>query len=209
MLYLNRYAAAAVLAMTLTAGCDLADVPLPVDGSAEATALMRFVNYRGTTVNVLRVQAGLEETPALSVVLHRNGPDGVCGTADDMLFDTIAELADVAGAEVVAPLGHFALVRQWLPGQDPFLGSYDGVSFTLSEAERTLRAANDAPAELLDGEASLYANVVDAIVAARPFGSVDQLARLPRVGRVNLSRLKAFALGNGAFSDEAYGLSGR
>lgn len=179
------------------AGCDVAiEAGAPVDGTVEATALLRFVDYHGTTARVLEVEGGVSSASADRIVSYRNGADGVPGTKDDEVFGSVGELATVSGLSGTSlmRLGQWAVTRGWDDGDDAWVGVYDGVGFSLSDAEATLEVANTAPESILDIEARLRSDAVASILAARPIFSVEQLASLPRVGQVNLSQLRGYAV---------------
>ncbi|NND87173.1 MAG: hypothetical protein HKM23_07630 [Nitrosopumilus sp.] len=64
-------------------------------------AVVVFLNDPGTTVTVLVDDVGISENAAHNLIAYRDGPDGVFGTEDDDLFDSIAEIDAVAGVGVV------------------------------------------------------------------------------------------------------------
>ncbi|TNF27244.1 MAG: hypothetical protein EP329_19755 [Deltaproteobacteria bacterium] len=177
--------------------CDVAvEESAPADGSREATALLRFVAYHGTTARVLEVEAGLGRAPARRIVAWRDGADGMPGTKDDEIIGSIDELASVSaldGSELTR-VAQLALQRGWDDGDDAWVGTYDGVGFSLGDAKATLDVANNASLDALDDDAGLRADAVESIVAARPIVSVEQLAGLPRVGQFNLERLRGWAI---------------
>jgi len=178
-------------------GCDLAvEGGAPAEGSLEATALLRFVDYRGTTVRVLEIDGGLPRSAATRIVAWRDGADGVPGTKDDDVFGSIDELATVSrlADDELMRLAQLAVARGWDDGDDAWIGVYDGVGFSLGDAEATLEVANNAPADVLDVDAALRSDAVANIVGARPLVSVEQLAGLPRVGQYNLERLRDWSL---------------
>ncbi|MFT7622110.1 MAG: phosphatidylserine/phosphatidylglycerophosphate/cardiolipin synthase-like enzyme [Myxococcota bacterium] len=61
-------------------------------GSAEAAAVLALVNDAATTQLILDDDAALDRRAATNLIAHRNGADAVFGTADDDLFDDIAEV---------------------------------------------------------------------------------------------------------------------
>lgn len=195
----NAWIIVAILAGTagVGAGCDVAiEAGAPADGTLEATALLRFVDYRGTTARVLEVEGGVSSASASRIVSYRNGADGVPATKDDEVFGSVDELATVSGLSGTSlmRLGQWAVTRGWDDGDDAWVGVYDGVGFSLSDAEATLEVANTAPESVLDIEAGLRSDAVASILAARPILSVEQLASLPRVGEVNLAQLRGYAV---------------
>lgn len=60
-------------------------------GACESTRALAFVNDPATTAEVLK-GVGVRSRARRNILTHRDGPDGVAGTADDDLFDTLAEL---------------------------------------------------------------------------------------------------------------------
>jgi phosphatidylserine/phosphatidylglycerophosphate/cardiolipin synthase-like enzyme len=93
----------ALLALTScgTAPAELADGPDDValpGGKADSpysdcqlTRVLTYVNDPATTYEVMRA-AAVPSTAARNIVAHRDGPDGLAGTADDDRFDDLAEL---------------------------------------------------------------------------------------------------------------------
>jgi phosphatidylserine/phosphatidylglycerophosphate/cardiolipin synthase-like enzyme len=75
------------------------------EGSAEARAVLALVNDRRVDVATLDGEGGLHLTAATNIVAHRDGPDGVPGTADDDPYDSLAEL------DAVPFVGPVALAR--------------------------------------------------------------------------------------------------
>ena len=69
------------------------------------------------------------------------------------------------------------------------LGTWDGVTFTVFEAELVLDYVNEASHGILDHEAGLDRRAVDSIVAAQPIATVEELAGLYYVGRGALEAL--------------------
>lgn len=62
------------------------------DGSPEALGVLALVNDGALSADDLRGGAGITRRVATNIVRHRDGADGVAGTADDDRFDTLAEL---------------------------------------------------------------------------------------------------------------------
>ena len=106
--------------------------------SDEGAAIVRLLNYGGTDLDDLRL-AGLERSTAFALLAHRDGTDERFGTADDNLFESIGEALEVGtpSPEELASLADTATLAGWTPGQDPGVGTFNGVRFTLSEAEQT------------------------------------------------------------------------
>ena len=174
--------------------CELPELPLPSEGSGDAEMVLRFINYPGTTENTLRADVGLTSREAQAVIDFRDGRDGLPVTEDDQPFRSIRELNLVVSASVIDLVLRHARERAWMPHQDPFLGYWDDISFELSEAELVLDLVNTASHLELDVVAGLKSNLVDTIIAGRPFHSIERLASVPQMGPVSLGRLKDYAL---------------
>ncbi|MCA9606596.1 MAG: hypothetical protein KC619_13415 [Myxococcales bacterium] len=162
-----------------------------LERTREGYAILRLLNDGETaTLAFLDDDVALDRRAATNLVNHRDGWDGVFGTADDDLFDSIAEVDAVSyvGTSALEKLRRFAVENDYLPGDDELLGRYDGVDFTWSEAERVLEFVNGASeAEL--AEASVPSRAITSIVEARPIASVEQLAGLYWVGTATLEHL--------------------
>ena len=63
------------------------DAPL----TADDLALLAFLNDPSTTRELLDVEVGLDARSATNLIAHRDGPDGHFPSADDDVFETIAE----------------------------------------------------------------------------------------------------------------------
>jgi hypothetical protein len=96
---------------------------------------------------------------------------------------------------------NYVLSLGLVPSDDDLLGSWDGVSFTVSEADATVAFANAASHDLLDHDLSLDRRAANSIVAAQPIESVEHLAGLYYVGRSALTTLKSSAIDTGATPD--------
>jgi len=62
------------------------------EGSAEARGVLALVNDGTLTAAKLKTAAGITSRVSTNIVKHRDGADSAVGTADDDLFDTLAEL---------------------------------------------------------------------------------------------------------------------
>lgn len=172
-----------------------------IEGSPEALGVLALLNDGSTTEDLLDIDVALDARAARSLVSHRNGPDGVFGTADDDDFDSIDE-ADgcyYVGNSALAALEAYATDNGWVAlNPDDVLGTWDGVTFTVAEAEATVELANTGGAGWLDDEIGLNSRAVDSIVAARPIQTVAELASLYYVGNSALTDLKEAAAGEPA-----------
>ena len=165
------------------------------DGTPEAIGLLALLNDPSTTLTVLDDDARLDARAAKNLLHHRDGFDRSPGTFDDNLFDDIAEVDAVryVGKSAMARLLDFAISKGWVPQGDDQLGRWDGVSFTVTEAQRTLAYVNLASHDLIDHDLGMDRRTADSIVAAQPIASIEELAGLYYVGKTALTRFKAEA----------------
>ena len=77
-------------------------------GSPEALGVLALVNAPTTTAGTLKAACHVTSRVDHNVITHRDGPDGVLGTADDDLFDTLAE---VDAIKYIGPVTLNALVE--------------------------------------------------------------------------------------------------
>ena len=66
------------------------------DPACVTRAALAWLNSASSTVAVIDALSGVSSTAAKNIVAHRDGPDAAFGTADDDLFDDLAELDRVA-----------------------------------------------------------------------------------------------------------------
>ena len=59
------------------------------------TLLLRLLNDPASTFDFLDITVGLNRRAAEQIVRYRDGPDGLRGTTDDNLYDTVEELDQV------------------------------------------------------------------------------------------------------------------
>ena len=164
-----------------------------VNGTPDAVGVLDFLNDASTTRDVLDHEVPLDARAAKYLIAHRDGADGVFGTADDNLFDDVAEVDSVywVGPKTINRIAEFAWAEGWTPVGDEHLGAWDGVDFTVDEADTVLVMVNEASFEALDVDCKLDKRAVESIFDARPVLSVPQLASLYYVGPSALTRLKA------------------
>ncbi|MBW2526251.1 MAG: hypothetical protein JRI23_18870 [Deltaproteobacteria bacterium] len=86
----------------LVAGCAVGEAEPPAVGVSDheiterqQDALLSFMNAPETSFERLDVACAIRSDSARNIVDHRDGPDGVPGTADDDPFDSTEELDDV------------------------------------------------------------------------------------------------------------------
>jgi len=165
---------------------------LVADGTPEAVGLLRFLNDESTTFEILDDEVPLDRRAAQNLIDHRDGPDGAFNTSDDDPFDTVEEIDQVAyiGETALERLVHYACLDGWVPAGDELLGIYDGVTFSVAEADAVLLYVNSAGEPELDDDLDLDRRAVSSILEARPIRSVKQLAELYYVGKTALLKLK-------------------
>ena len=198
-------AGALALAMMCSACVDESDDA--IDGvfsqelsSSEEDGVLRFVNDCPTSLAVLDDDAALDVRAATGIVSQRDGADAICGTADDVYFGAMTALDDVpwVGDSALSKLVAHATLLGYLGDGDGVAGEYDGVAFSLAEANGVLAIVNGASLEILDIDIALDARAASAIIEARPFdaesvgANMQRLAAASYVGASALGRLKGF-----------------
>ncbi len=178
-----------LLACSLAFGCASAELePLLddqdaalEDGTPEALGVLDLLNDDATTFELLDIDVNLDRRAAENLMAARP-------------FQTVAEVDAVrwVGNSAMNKLARYARAHGWVPEDDDLLGSYDGVPFTVAEAVAALDLVNTAPETVLRSDVPLDRRAVNSILAARPIGSMDQLAGLYYVGSAMLQRIKAF-----------------
>jgi phosphatidylserine/phosphatidylglycerophosphate/cardiolipin synthase-like enzyme len=86
-------------------------------GSPEALAVLALVNDLAVTAEELDDDARLYRTAAYNIIEHRDGDDGVPGTADDNPFDDLDELDRVSyvGPVALNALLDYAIANGYMP----------------------------------------------------------------------------------------------
>lgn len=168
-----------------------------IDGSPTGEGVLRFLNHPSTTLAVLDHQVPLPSHTAANLIAFRAGDDALLGTGDDVAFDDLDDVLAVeqVGHQRLAKIAAFAKQHGFVPEGDELLGVYDGVAFTVNEAEATLALVNSATRSELDDEIGLDKRAVDSIMAAGKILSIKQLAKLYWVSQSALEALKAAANG--------------
>ncbi len=196
-----------VFVIPLLAGCvneapqsyetSVGTAAMPIDeGSAEAVGLLGFLNDPATTLQILDDEIGLDLRAATNLISHRDGFDRVYGTPDDDPFSSLAEVDSVpwVGPATLEQLLTYADDQGFVPSQHDYLGTWDGVEFTVNQADATLAFANTADLYHLDYEVGLDSRAVDSIGSARQLKTIEELANLYYVGHDALLLLKEGAL---------------
>ena len=155
----------------------------------QVTLILDFLNDCSTSLSLLDDDVPLDKDAAESLIDHRDGADGNCGTSDDDLFDDLAEVDATPNVGDATMLAVLAYVEGGGGGGD---GEWEGVSFTAEEVEVVLEIANRASYEVLDIDVDLPSNAVDEIIDARPHDTMDHLAETPQVGPSALEKLRDY-----------------
>ena len=174
------------------------------EGSPEALGVLGLLGHRSTTVEVLDKDVPLDKRAAENLINHRDGDDGVFGTADDRRYTSIAQVDAVpwVGPKAIEQLVSYARDQGWVPLADEVIGVWDGVGFTEAEAAQTLAFANSASHGLLDSGLRLDRRAARSIVQARPIESVEALSKLYYVGTSALQTLKEHAASVNIYEDQ-------
>ena len=172
--------------------------PPPVD-ELEAKVLA-MLNHGTTTLTILDIDAGLTATAAKNLVQHRDGPDGLFGTADDDLFDSMQEVDDVkyVGASAIAQLEAYATT--WTPETNSQEGPVD--------VPKVLQFLNNAATthKVLLEEVGLNTTQTSNIVAWRDgadeesgtdddnlFDTIAELDSVKYIGPKTIAKIEAYA----------------
>jgi len=156
----------------------------------DAAAVLALVNYPGTDLEVLDVTIGLDRRAAENIMGHRCGVDARCPSADDDLFDDVAELD---GISYVGDSAFDKLLTYASDHPVPADESVEGVLFRGWEAEAVVwGVANTALAEL-DGAVGLDARAARNLVDGVPYPTVTEMGAVGYVGGSALGLLRAYA----------------
>ena len=155
-------------------------------GSPTAVGIVNFLNADSTNLPVLDDLVGLDRRAAKALMQHK---------IDHGDFDDILEVDDTwwVGPAALTRLQTYANQNGWIPTGDDDLGTWDGVDFTVEQAELTVDLVNSSSDQELD--AWLDRRAVDSIVAAGELSTIYQLSELYWVGNATLSTLKIEAVG--------------
>jgi len=166
-----------------------------VSGTPESVGLLDFLNDAATDFEVLDLDVGLDRRAAGNLISHRNGGDDLFGTSDDDLFSSVREVDSVrwVGPRSIEHMVEFAAFQGFVPTGTDYLGTWDGVDFTVNQADATLVLVNSATESELDDDLGLNSRAVDSIIEAGELESVQELAELYYVGKSALKILKGAA----------------
>lgn len=158
----------------------------------EEVGVLRLLNLPTTGVELLDIDAELDRRAATNLIAQRDGADGLPGTRDDQLFEDLESVDAVpyVGPSALDKLIRFAESQGLVPGPNDVIGTFDGVTFSVAEAERALDLVNDASAMILDDEVSLDPRAVASIMDARPIDTLAQLAALYYVGPTAMRNIR-------------------
>ena len=175
-------------------------------GTPEADAVLALVNDPATSLSMLDDDAALDARAARNIVEHRDGPDGLAGTDDDDLIDTIEELDAIkyVGGSAMARLLDYAKARGYYDGGDaPDRDTLDrAVLAVVNDQAVTYTVLDDAVG--LDRRAA--ANIItyrdgdDGVAGTsddRTFATISELDEISYVGARALARLEDYAVANG------------
>jgi hypothetical protein len=158
--------------------------------SAEAAAILDLVNYPDTDLTLLDVTIDLDSRAAKNIVAARNGADGICPSADDVPFTTLASLEALpyVATSAIAKLGTYATAHPAPKGE-----VVEGVTFAGWQSFAVVWGVDrDTEADL---DAFLDSRAARSLVAGRPFTTVTQMGPMSYVGPTALTALRAHALG--------------
>ena len=159
------------------------------------TGMLALLNSSSTSVEILDHEVQLDRRAAKALIAHRDGWDGVFGTADDNPFESTEEVDSVpfVGPVAMGRLEAFANAWGWSPPKDAYFGTWKSVSFSVEEAENTLEFVNLCTMEDLDITAGLDVRAAEEIVQAQPLSSLTALSNVPYVGPKTLEKLRDIA----------------
>jgi len=162
-----------------------------IDDTPDGVGVLALLNDPATTEAVLDDDVPLDARAARNLIAARP-------------FASVLEVDDVAyvGPVALDRLTAFAAARGYTPAGDDVLGVYDGVSFTVAEAERALRIVNEESDGVLRVEVGLDSRAVNSILSARPVHTVRELSELYWVGTAMLGRIKSYVDVPGDFERE-------
>jgi len=188
------------LSALLVVGCDgfVGSDPMDRHGSVElqveqlldhptALGVLALVNDPAVTdVAFLDEGLGLDVRAAERIVAHRQGADGLDGTADDDIFGSIIELDEIGyvGETALLALGDAAWELDYVPAM-----VLEGIAFSAHDAAAVTLLGNEATLEQLDS--LLDVRAAEAIVSGRPYHHLAEVAERPHVGPAALTALLA------------------
>lgn len=179
-------------ALSPSESADQNEADLTLDPAATARVLA-LVNYPGTELSTLDVDAALDKRAAQGIVAHRNGVDGVSPSGDDDAFDALDELTKISyvGATALKKLDAYALAHP-----PPASATVEGVVFQGWQTEAVVWGVNHAAdANQLKATLGLTITQASSLVAARPFTTVAQIGATKNIGSASLYMLRNGSIG--------------
>jgi hypothetical protein len=181
-------------AMLCFSACDPFQVPSPytlhssTKGDSESQvyqptaidlAILTLLNDEQTTVDFLDGQVPLDLRAAQSLIVRRNGQDGVFGTEDDNLYGSMAEVDATywVGEQTLTRLAAFVEWAGWLFDPSAVLGVYHGIAFTVAEGKDVVHWINTAPPYVLE-QTNLQQEAINSVLKMRPFKTMSDLAHV-------------------------------
>lgn len=166
-----------------------------MDGTPEGIGLLAFLNEPSVDVDVLDDDVPLDVRAARNLIHHRDGYDGIAGSSDDNLFDSVQEVDDIkyVGTSALNNLYAYTADHGFVPEGGDVLGTWDGVEFTADQAVAVLALVNTASHGLLDDDIGLDRRAADSIVAGRDIDTILALSELYFIGRSALEKLVDYA----------------
>lgn len=151
------------------------------DGTPDGVGLLAFLNDPATSFDLLDIAVALDRRAAENLIAARP-------------FESVDEVDAVrwVGPSAMGKLIAYARDAGWVPTGDDVLGVYDGVPFTVNQADRALALVNDESEAVLDDDVGLDPRAVNSILAARPVASVMELSELYWVGGSMLTRIRDY-----------------
>ena len=176
-------------------------VPVPGGNTSGVDqTLLDMLNHATTSLTILDIDAGLTVTAAKHLIDHRDGTDGVFGTADDDLYDSVEEVDDVkyVGDSALALL--YAYAETWTPELNDNSGPVQvpAILDFVNHPTTTTKVLTD--------EVGLTSTQAHNIVTYRDgpdespgtaddnlFDSLEELDAVKYIGPVTLSKLELYA----------------
>ena len=161
---------------------------IPAEDSGDAIIALYLAN--SLDQDTLDFDVTLDSRAAANIVTTRAGADGVEGTSDDVVFETIEQL------DAVSYVGASAMDDLVAYGSDIGLtGEVTlGVLVGSVEEEAVLYLANNLSQDALDNDVRLDSRAASNIVAAGTISSLSQFDGLGYVGNSAMSKMLSLSL---------------
>jgi hypothetical protein len=199
-----------LLAATRLFGCGQDDDPLEDLVSADQrlelrdrVGLLAFLNDQdAVSQDLLDKDCGIRSNAAANLIDHRDGPDRLTGTADDDLFESLAQVEETnwVGPWTMQQLYLCANQHGYLFGQQAgFMDFVNDPATSLHALDVDCEIRSDSAANIIahrEGPDSQAGTLDD-----NPFETVDELDQVTMVGLWTLDRLYACADAHGFLSE--------